>query len=122
MPYRVKAGDTPGKVAAALGIPLSEVMGYDDAFSTPGDARTLQIGYVFDGESAGADTSLTDYTTGEGTEETRFNGLPGQPEIWEIDGDAYVVYFAPDVEPPVPLLYTVPSDEDLKSFFGDSTP
>ncbi len=120
MPYRVKAGDTPGKVAAALGIPLSEVMAYDDAFSTPGNARTLQIGYVFDGETAGADTSLTDYT--EGAEETRFNGLPGQPEIWEIDGNAYVVYFAPDVEPPVPLLYTVPSDEDLKSFFGDATP
>ena len=120
MPYRVKSGDTPGKVAAALGISIADVMAESDAFSTPGNARTLQIGYTFDGESAGADTTLADYT--EGAEETRFNGLPGKPEIWEIDGDAYVVYFAPDVEPPVPLLYTVPSDEDLKSFCGDQTP
>ncbi len=122
MPYRVVAGDTPGKVAAELGISISEVLAYEDAFSTPGNPRTLQIGYVFDGETAGADTSLTDYTTGEGTEETRFNGLPGQPEIWDIDGDVYVVYFAPGIDPPVPLLFSVPSDEDFKSFFGDQTP
>lgn len=120
MAYRVKKGDTPGKVASILGIPLSEVLAVEDAFSRPGDPRTLQIGYVFEGEQTGADTSLRDYT--EGAEETRFNGLPGKPEIWEIDGDAYVVFFAPDTEPPVPLLFTVPSQDDLESFFGDQVP
>ncbi len=118
--YTVKKGDTPSGIAKALGVSVADIMAITSAFSRPGDARTLQIGAVIDLAKAGGGTGgKGDYTDEEAT---RFNGLPGQPEIWEIDGEAYVVYFAPGTEPPVPLLYSIPTDEDLKSFFGDQTP
>lgn len=52
---------------------------------------------------------------------TRFNGLPGQPEVWyeEGTGKVYMVYFPEGMEPPVPLLYWVPNEEILKSYFGN---
>ena len=60
-----------------------------------------------------------DHTT---SEDTRFNGLPGTPEIWheEDTGKVYAVYYVPNSNPPIPLLYHVPNEEDLESFFGDS--
>ena len=63
----------------------------------------------------------TDYTT---PTSTRFNGLPGHPEMWRNTdtGQTYVVYHVPDVEPPIPLLFTVASTEDLGTFFGDKPP
>ena len=66
--------------------------------------------------------SGTDYTSG--SEETRFNGLPGRPEIWkEKDtGRVYAVYYVPGSSPPIPLLYHVPSTDDLESFFGNKSP
>lgn len=53
--------------------------------------------------------------------QTRFNGLPGMPEVWyeEGTGKVYMVYFPPGVEPKVPLLYHVPNEDILKSYFGD---
>ena len=46
------------------------------------------------------------------------NGLSGAPEIWLIDGKYYVIYFAPNTEPPSPMGWEVRSDEELESFFG----
>ena len=119
MAYRVKKGDTPNKIAAALGVSLAEIMAIESAFSTPGDARTLQIGAMIDLEgTAATDAPKTDFTDDE---DTRFNGLPGQPELWKIDGEAYIVFYVPDSEPPIPLLFSVPNEDDLKSFFGDKS-
>ena len=63
----------------------------------------------------------TDFTTPDAT---RFNGLPGHPEVWRNTdtGQTYVVYQVPDVDPPIPLLFTVASAKDLGTFFGDKTP
>lgn len=60
-----------------------------------------------------------DYTDDE---DTRFNGLAGKPEIWRDSktGKAYVVYYVPDTEPPIPMMYSVASQEDLQTFFGDA--
>ncbi len=59
-----------------------------------------------------------DYTD---EETTRFNGLPGKPEIWKDKdtGTTYVVYFPEGMDPPVPLRYVVNSDEVLKTYFGN---
>lgn len=71
------------------------------------------------GLDAQAGLNLTDYTSGD--EDTRFNGLPGQPEIWlnKDTGVAYVVYEIPGTDPPIPIMFAVPSQQDLESFFGD---
>jgi len=68
--------------------------------------------------AAGGDTT-GNYT---GDEDIRFVGLAGRPEVWKntTDGSAWVVYFTPGVEPPIPMMWKVRGEEDLKSFFGDS--
>lgn len=52
---------------------------------------------------------------------TRFNGLPGKPEIWinEDTGEVYAVFFPDGMQPPVPLLFHIPNEEVLQSYFGD---
>ena len=66
-------------------------------------------------------TGVKDYTD---PEETRFNGLPGKPEIWheKETGKVYAVYYVPNSEPPIPLLYHVPNEDDLKGMFGGKDP
>lgn len=82
--------------------------------------------------SSGSGTSSTnddhenegpgDYTDDEAT---RFNGMPGHPEIWK-DSDTgvhYLVYFPESgPQPPVPLLFEISTDEELKSLFGNHDP
>lgn len=81
-----------------------------------GSQTNSSLGTTSTGNTTAVDPSKTDYTDDD---VTRFNGLPGEPELWEIDGQAYVMYYVPGSEPPIPLLYSVPSEDDLKSFFGD---
>lgn len=59
-----------------------------------------------------------DYTDDEAT---RFNGLPGEPEIWKDaeTGEHFVVYYPEGFEPKIPLLFVISTDDELKSLFGD---
>ena len=58
MAYKVQKGDTPSKIANKLGVSVEDVMGVSSAFSTPGNAGTLQIGATIDLE--GGDSGSTD--------------------------------------------------------------
>jgi hypothetical protein len=62
-----------------------------------------------------------DYTDPEAT---RFNGLPGQPDIWQNSstGQWFAVYYVPGSKPPLPMAYSIPTDDDLDTFFGDKDP
>ena len=62
----------------------------------------------------------TDYTD---EETTRFNGLPGHPEVWKNKdtGKVYIVYFPEGMDPPVPLRYEVNSTDVLKTYFGNKS-
>ncbi len=74
----------------------------------------------YDGASFGGETeAATD--DGDGQELT---GLPGRPELWEDTdtGMTYVVFFVPGVEPELPMMWEVPNQEDLQSFFGEGEP
>jgi len=55
-------------------------------------------------------------------DDIRYVGLAGRPEVWQnsTDGSAWVVYYTPGIEPPVPMMWKVRGEEDLKSFFGDA--
>ena len=61
----------------------------------------------------------TDTTDNDPT--TRFTQLAGHPEIWKnsSNGKWYVVYTVPDSKPPIPMLYEVQQEDDLKIFFGE---
>lgn len=85
-------------------------------YTVDGIAGSQTLGGL--GLSSLTDSGKTDYTEDEAT---RFNGLPGEPEIWKAGGLWYAVYFVPGTEPPVPMLYSIPTTEDLKSFFGDKS-
>ncbi len=52
--------------------------------------------------------------------DARFNGIPGNPEVWKNTdtGMSYLVYFAEGMEPPLPMIWEIPSDRDLEAFFG----
>jgi len=52
----------------------------------------------------------------------RFADLPGKPEVWKdkTTGDTYMVYFVPDSDPEIPMLWKVSDPNLLKSYFeGD---
>lgn len=46
------------------------------------------------------------------------NNLPGEPEIWRVGNHDMVVYTVPDSFPPIYLMWRVPDQDDLQSFFG----
>ena len=79
----------------------------------------------YDGASYGGAEGDPDTGTGaEPTEGTSHTGLPGRPEIWEDTdtGMTYVVYFVPGMEPELPMMWEVPNQEDLQSFFPEGEP
>lgn len=82
-----------------------------------GDDVEMSTKPTSDSYKMGAETT-GDYT---GDEDIRFVGLAGRPEVWKnsTDGSAWIAYFVPGIEPPIPLLWKVRGEEDLKSFFGD---
>jgi len=75
-----------------------------------------------DADAEATDDGLTDYTDAE---QTRFNGVPGLPEVWQNEEtkEYYLVYYPESgPQPPVPLLFTISTEEELKSLFGDKDP
>lgn len=92
----------------------------------PTDTSSTGGGTGGGGTGSGSTTTSTTTTPGGKTdytddEETRFIGLPGNPEIWKdsVTGEIFAVFFAPDVEPPIPLLMSIPSEKVLKTYFGN---
>ncbi len=138
MAYTVKAGDNPGKIAAILGVTVDEIMAQESAFSTPGDAGTLQVGAVIDLEGTGEATSQAPASPGDGIPgvpgttaptkdsytgdpDTRFHGIAGKPEVWynRNTGAVYLMFEVPGFEPPVPMIWHVEKEADLEAFFGE---
>ena len=70
------------------------------------------------GDTYDPDADRRDYTEDE--DRTRFKGLPSKPEIWwdSTNKQAYVVFFVPDMDPPVPMLYKA-TKKDLEAYFGE---
>lgn len=63
-------------------------------------------------------TSDTD-SDGDHLSTAKFNGIPGQPDLWKTtEGTVYLVYFADGVEPPLPMLWEVKNETELEAFFG----
>jgi hypothetical protein len=127
MAYKVKKGDTPGQIAAKLGVSVDVIMAQEHAFSIPGNAGSLQVGAVIDLDGTGGDpgdpgpvntTGAKESYTGE--DDVRFHGIAGTPEIWynSDTGESLLVYFVPGFDPPVPMTWRIESDEDLEAFFG----
>lgn len=92
--------------------------------TTSGDGRgtTTTVPPSTDPTPGSTTDGPTDYTDAE---QTRFNGIPGKPEVWQDSEDKtwYLVYFPESgPQPPVPILFEISTDEELKSLFGDKTP
>jgi peptidoglycan hydrolase-like protein with peptidoglycan-binding domain len=85
--------------------------------SSPGSGSTGETIGISPSPSGGGAAS------GDATDDpnTRFVGLPGHPKVWRDSktGDVYIVYTVDNLKPPVPLLWKVPSEADLKVFFGN---
>jgi peptidoglycan hydrolase-like protein with peptidoglycan-binding domain len=122
------AGYDPGRIDGIFG-PLTQaaVVNYQAANELTANGQAddgllelLGIEVTGGSEGAGDPTSGSggDYTDAE---DTRFIGLPGHPELWfnKDTGESYIVYNIPGTEPPVPLIFTVSSENDLNSFFGN---
>jgi hypothetical protein len=62
---------------------------------------------------------LADFTDDDSS---RFNGIPGFPEVWKdsASGKSYLVFYPESgPQPPVPLLFIIDTEEELESLFGD---
>ena len=63
----------------------------------------------------------------DGDDAARFLGLGGHPEVWKdsTTGKDYIVYFASNTEPPIPLMFEVGgitaegATHTLEAFFGE---
>jgi peptidoglycan hydrolase-like protein with peptidoglycan-binding domain len=75
-------------------------------------------GAASSGSGYDPDADRKDYTDDD--DRTRFLGLPSKPEIWydSVTKQRYVVFFVPNTEPPVPMLYKA-TEDDLKAYFGE---
>lgn len=85
------------------------------------DAANAKYASEVDDSTTSSDDGLVG-TGPEGTE-PRF-GLAGGAELWKdtTSGESYIMYAVPDTKPPVYMRWTVPSDEDVQSFFGPGQP
>lgn len=130
MAYKVVSGDTLSKIAAASGMTVAEIVALNPDITNP---NSISVGQSINVTAADSSSGSTPSSSGDpttpsattdshtGDEDIRFVGLAGRPEVWKDSdtGEAYVVYYTPGVEPPIPMLWKVRGDEDLKSFFGD---
>ena len=120
-PHKVVRGDTLGAIAKANNTTVEELMRLNPQIK---NADKISIGWEValpedDGGDGAVDTKKTDYTDDA---KTRFTGLPGKPEIWKKGNTWYAVYFIPGTDPPLPIIYQVPTFDDVKSFFDKKTP
>jgi len=53
-------------------------------------------------------------------ENVRFADLPGRPEVWhdKSTGKIYMVYFVPDSDPEIPMLWHVPNEAMMNEYAG----
>ena len=124
MAYVVVKGDTLSKIAAANGLTLAELYALNPDPPWGKNPNLIQPGWeviVTGGEEGGGeeDGAKPDYTDDQ---KTRYTGLPGKPEIWKKGKNWYAVYYIPGTEPPIPIIYKIPTWDEVKSFFGGKTP
>ncbi len=47
--------------------------------------------------------------------------MPGEGEVWKVDGVLYLVWFVPNLEPPLPIMYEVTDDVEIGTVDVDKT-
>lgn len=117
------AGFSPGAIDGIYG-PKTEaaVVAYQKSvgITVDGIAGPQTLSALGGIPASGGATGSIDYTDDPNT---RFSGLPGNPEIWQDSdsGVSYIVYFVPGTDPPLPQMYRVSNDDDLEAFTGGVT-
>lgn len=48
-------------------------------------------------------------------------GVPGGAEVWTIDGKRYLVWYAPNTKPKVPMAWRIKTDSDWEAISGGGT-
>jgi murein DD-endopeptidase MepM/ murein hydrolase activator NlpD len=112
MAYEVVKGDTLGAIAAANGTTVEALMKANPQIT---NKNSIQIGWsltIPGEESAETETGITTGST------KGLLSVAGDPEIWNVSGQAYIVYTVPDSEPPIYISWSIDSEEDLQSIFG----
>lgn len=90
---------------------------YDDRPKATDPPQTVQTVSVAPPPAA---APVTETDTGPGDD--RFYGLGGNPDLWKVGDEYYIVHYAPGFEPPIPIVWRVPDEETLKAFGGGSIP
>lgn len=73
----------------------------------------------FSSSSSSSDDDSDGDSNGDHLNSAKFNGIPGEPELWKADdGTSYLVYFAEGLDPPLPMMWEVENESELEAFFG----
>ena len=48
--------------------------------------------------------------------------VPGDPEVWRLGEDSYIVYTIPESEPPIYMRWKITSDSGIEAIFGPDVP
>lgn len=115
--YTVQRGDTLSAIAQAQGLDLADLIAANPQISDP---NVIQIGQVItipSGSGGGGGTSDLDINVNVGLDATN---APDDFQVWKDadSGQLYMVYFVPDTEPPVPMLWELDGEDELETLLG----
>lgn len=112
MAYTTVSGDTLGAIAKANGTTAEAIKAANPQIT---DINKIGIGWVL--EIPGTDAATTTESTTGSTQGLLSVG--GDPEVWKVGEQSYLVYTVPDSEPPIYISWLVAkSGQDLEAIFG----
>lgn len=122
MPYTIQSGDTLSALAREWGTTVSAIMDANPQLSDPNVIKAGATLVVPGGGEAAEQTPAAETAgpTSPSAGVTK-HGVPGDPEVWESGGQHYLVYYVPDTDPPIPLIYAI-SETDLQAMYGPGQP
>ena len=116
--YTVVKGDTLGKIAKANGLTLAELLELNPAYKANPDMVSIGAEVTISGT---ADTDTTDTADPVGDEKDEIGprmSLPGNPALWKVGNDSWIVYDTTGTDgSTIRLAWKVPSGTDAQSFF-----
>jgi hypothetical protein len=124
--YTVVKGDTLSKIAKANGLTLAELLELNPAYKENPNVVSIGAEITISGTDSTDSTDATATTDPVGDEKDEVGprmSLPGNPALWKVGNDSWIVYDTTGTDgTSIRLAWKVPAGTDTQSFFGPGQP